>query len=140
MNASLVTLALVLAAIGLVHATPRVAIVGGGVGGASAAFFLKELVPDAEITVFESAPIVGGRVQSIRVGERDIETGGSVIHDKNKHAARFAKQFGLNITRSTYKTNTFAIYNGESIVHQSSEWKVCDSISVYYYYAYGTNI
>ena len=124
MKQSHVALVLALAAAALVHAAPRVAIVGGGVGGASAAFFLKELVPDAEITVFESAPFVGGRVQTIRMGERDIETGGSVIHDKNQHAVRLAQQFGLNITRSTYKTNAFAIYDGENIVHRSSEWKV----------------
>ena len=43
---------------------PRVAIVGAGIGGSSAAYFMHEALPDAHIDVFEKDSAVGGRVQS----------------------------------------------------------------------------
>ncbi|RJE18327.1 Prenylcysteine [Aspergillus sclerotialis] len=48
--------------------TPRVAIIGAGIGGASTAFRLNELTKlssSIEVTIYESEPNLGGRVKSI---------------------------------------------------------------------------
>jgi hypothetical protein len=50
MVSALILAALLLLGSGFV-AAERVAIIGGGIGGASAAYFLRDLLPDAEITV-----------------------------------------------------------------------------------------
>ena len=44
---------------------PRVAIVGGGIGGAATAHFLLELRPDVEIDVFEASSQPGGRAHTL---------------------------------------------------------------------------
>ena len=61
-------LALALILLGVVAgestAHPRVAIIGGGIGGASTAYFLREGVPDARIDVYEREEQTGGRMAS----------------------------------------------------------------------------
>ena len=54
---------------------PRVAVVGGGVGGTTAAFFLREeLGEDVDITLYEQAKI-GGRTATVEIGGRFYEAG-----------------------------------------------------------------
>jgi oxygen-dependent protoporphyrinogen oxidase len=45
---------------------PSVSIVGGGIGGLATGSFLKRLVPDITLTVFEGSGQVGGRARSTR--------------------------------------------------------------------------
>ncbi|GFR83230.1 prenylcysteine oxidase [Elysia marginata] len=64
-------------------ASPRIGIIGGGIGGTSTAFFLRQLYgPKLTIDVFE-AQKVGGRTSLIRVNGEDYEAGGTIIHKKN---------------------------------------------------------
>ncbi len=53
----------------------RVVIVGAGITGMTAAFTLRREAPEAEITVLERDPRLGGKVQTERVGGFVIEGG-----------------------------------------------------------------
>jgi predicted NAD/FAD-dependent oxidoreductase len=54
----------------------KVAIVGAGVAGLSAAYFLLERFPEAEVVVFEKSKALGGRMATRRIsGEIPIDTG-----------------------------------------------------------------
>jgi|GEM_PF-1838606 len=54
----------------------KVAIVGAGVSGLSAAYFLFEYFPDANVTVFEKSSGLGGRMATRRItGDIPIDTG-----------------------------------------------------------------
>lgn len=55
----------------------RVAVIGAGVGGLSAAIHLA--TAGAEVTVFESAEAVGGKMRTVRVGDADIDAGPTVL-------------------------------------------------------------
>ena len=58
------------------HKLSRVAILGGGIGGSSAAYFLKELLQDqVEIFVFERSDRVGGRLSDVTVEGVRLEIG-----------------------------------------------------------------
>ena len=46
----------------------RVAVLGAGVSGLSAAYFLKRLAPKAAVTVFEASDRTGGWVKTTSVG------------------------------------------------------------------------
>jgi oxygen-dependent protoporphyrinogen oxidase len=46
----------------------RIAVVGGGISGLAAAHRITELLPRAELAVFEAADRLGGVVQTIRSG------------------------------------------------------------------------
>ena len=76
----------------------RVAIVGAGVGGCSAAYFLRKLGGenlDIHVWQREGSP-VGGRTAVIKLDGHSYESGGAVIHSSNKYLVDFAKEFGKN--------------------------------------------
>ena len=77
---------------------PRVAIIGSGIGGSSAAYFLRQILgPSTHIQVFERADKVGGRLATIDIAGDLYESGGSIIHGKNMYMKTFVKELGENI-------------------------------------------
>ena len=72
----------------------RVAIVGAGVGGCSAAYFMRERGGEAvEVDVFEKGK-VGGRTATHVFCDHTYETGASIIHATNRYMVDFSKEFG----------------------------------------------
>lgn len=73
-------------------------IVGGGIGGTSTAYFLRQLFgKDAKIDIFEKRQ-VGGRLATIKIGDNQIEAGGTLIHPKNMYMVNFTKLLGKFLT------------------------------------------
>lgn len=74
---------------------PFSAIVGGGIGGTSCANFLREIFRDsAKIDVYEGDK-VGGRLATVVMNDgNEYETGGSVIHRRNKYMSDFVSNLG----------------------------------------------
>ncbi len=78
----------------------KVAIIGGGIGGCSAAYFLNKNGGEAlEIHLFNDG-VIGGRCAVIDFDGKTYEAGGSVIHTSNKYLVDFRKEFGMNNYRS----------------------------------------
>ena len=74
----------------------NIAIVGGGISGCSAAWFLREaLGGELELTVYERDARLGGRLATIDVGGTPVEAGGTIIHETNRYLAGFVEQLGL---------------------------------------------
>jgi hypothetical protein len=69
----------------------KVAIIGSGVAGSSAAFFLHKEDPSLEVHVFEKHEYVGGRVKDVFLSGDRFEAGASIIHRANKHMMSFAQ-------------------------------------------------
>lgn len=68
--------------------------VGAGIGGTAAAYYLRqEFGPGVKIDVFES-DVVGGRLATVKIGDHEYETGGSVIHPLNLHMKHFIEKLG----------------------------------------------
>lgn len=61
----------------------RVAIVGGGVSGLSAAWHLHENAPNVEVELFESDDRLGGHAYTIDVEGVDVDIGFMVFNDSN---------------------------------------------------------
>lgn len=67
---------------------------GGGIGGTAAAFYLRqEFGAGVSIDVFEP-DAVGGRLATVKIGDHEYETGGSVIHPLNLHMKHFIEKLG----------------------------------------------
>ena len=74
--------------------TARVAVVGAGVGGCTAAYFLRQLASDSlEVHVFER-DTVGGRTDVIEYDGHKYECGASEIHSSNRYLVDLAQKFG----------------------------------------------
>ncbi|CAF1145595.1 unnamed protein product [Adineta ricciae] len=73
----------------------HVAIIGAGIGGTSAGYWLKHYLNDSvAITIYESGQ-TGGRLKTVNVDGNEYEAGGSIIHDKNLYMKRFTDELGL---------------------------------------------
>jgi len=99
---------------------PKIGIVGGGIGGASAAYFLSRQLPGADITVFEMGN-VGGRIATVEVDGRRYESGGSIIHLANKYMVEYLDHCGLN-KRQPPQDDRFTFYKDGKMVFQ--EWGI----------------
>ena len=61
----------------------KVAVIGGGIGGSSFAWFLRQelaKVDDVEITLYEKNTKLGGRMSHTSFAGRDMELGASIFH------------------------------------------------------------
>ncbi|MFO7173081.1 MAG: protoporphyrinogen oxidase [Bacillota bacterium] len=78
---------------------PRVAVVGGGITGLAAAYYLEQQARAAgrevEIHLLEEAPVLGGKVQTEQAGELTIEAGPDSYLARKVAATRLAQAVGL---------------------------------------------
>nr|CAH8839054.1 unnamed protein product [Trichobilharzia regenti] len=78
----------------------RVAVVGGGVGGASSAYYLRQLFGNkVSITLFEQSGRIGGRMKTVPFCGDMWESGASVFHSSNHYMMSFAKKFKIPFSR-----------------------------------------
>jgi prenylcysteine oxidase/farnesylcysteine lyase len=75
---------------------PDIAVVGGGIAGCSAAWFLRQALGEgAALTVYERDAQLGGRLATLDVGGTPVESGGTIIHETNRYLAGFVDHLGL---------------------------------------------
>nr|CAD7411179.1 unnamed protein product [Timema poppensis] len=122
--------------INCVTKVPKIAIIGGGIGGTSAAFFIYDLFGSngAQIDLYESNRI-GGRLATIEVNNQKYEAGGSILHPRNKYMSDFVKLFGLK--KRINDNFRYGIYDGEEFVFTESQWEIMNYIKLVWRYGLG---
>lgn len=106
---------LILLLLPLTLVSHKIAIVGGGIGGATNAHFLKQLLGEsADIKIFERAQ-VGGRLSEIVVGGKSYDSGGSIIHSENEYAKALTKLVGLKVEKLSGSSGV-GLYDGSQYV------------------------
>lgn len=133
-------LLLLLAVLGCARAV-KVAIVGGGIGAASTALHLRELIPDdLDIDVFEQSDRVGGRAFSLDIDGHTIEMGASIFHEDNVLVTKMAKLSNLtpNAPQGSSQTasgdDLFALFDGTSLIFRQSPWRIITLIKLLWRY------
>ena len=85
----------------------RVAVVGAGIGGAAASYYVAQMLagagqPDPTIVVFERGAEVGGRLKHIEFGAPGkrvkVEVGGAAWASCNRYMSELANDVGINVT------------------------------------------
>jgi prenylcysteine oxidase/farnesylcysteine lyase len=109
----------------------RVAVIGGGISGASTAYHLRHFAKD--IVVFEANDRVGGRIEHVRLnGDVDIEVGASMWVRENRLLMSLVRELELRAVRrdemrrsslGVYSSGLSGIWNGRQFVFQSSVWR-----------------
>ena len=74
----------------------KIAIIGGGISGLSAAYFLQENIPDTEISLFEEKPRLGGVIETQTRHGFLLEAGPDCFLSKKPAARDLCKQIGLS--------------------------------------------
>jgi prenylcysteine oxidase/farnesylcysteine lyase len=100
---------------------PAIAIVGAGIGGSSTAHYLKKLIPDAEITIYEKEDRLCGRILDFYVEGKKVEIGASIYHAVNHNIAEFVSEFNLTATKPFLNDSGMAIWDGKMFVSQESD-------------------
>lgn len=97
----------------------KVAIIGSGIGGCSAAHFLKELITESmDITIFESNNKIGGRLLSRKIKPVVIELGGTFFHSINLNMQYFVDKFSL--PKEKFILPKIGVWNGSKFIYKSS--------------------
>jgi oxygen-dependent protoporphyrinogen oxidase len=88
----------------------RLAVVGGGITGLTAAYRLSKLLPDAEIELFEGSDRLGGVLWTLRQEDLLVERGADSFLQKLPWAIDLCKELGLeNQILPTNKVNRRAL-------------------------------
>ncbi|XP_015586436.1 prenylcysteine oxidase [Cephus cinctus] len=115
--------------------TPRIAIIGGGISGSSASYYLNELFKEnVQIDVFE-ANNVGGRLATIEIGQNLYEAGGSIIHNRQRYMNHFTEILGLE-QRPSPDNQRYGVWNGKEFVFKESKWEIITFIKLFYRYGF----
>lgn len=76
--------------------SPRIAVIGGGISGLTAAFRLRgQFGPDAEITLFEQADRLGGKVRTVDLAGCPLDVGAEAFLVRRDEVTRLAEEVGL---------------------------------------------
>ncbi|XP_047960485.1 farnesylcysteine lyase [Salvia hispanica] len=125
MNPQITTLLLcaILLSQSLAH-SHTVCIIGGGIGGASVAHFLRHYSPPgaiSQITLFERHGVVGGRLATVTIAGETFEAGGSIIHPKNYYAWNYTLLLGLRpeVPSDSDDSLSLGIWNGREFVYKT---------------------
>ncbi|MBW8804679.1 MAG: protoporphyrinogen oxidase [Catenulisporales bacterium] len=75
---------------------PRtIAVIGGGISGLAAAWFVKQSAPEAAVTVFEGSPRLGGKLAVGEVGGVGVDLGAESILNRRPEAVDLVRAVGL---------------------------------------------
>jgi oxygen-dependent protoporphyrinogen oxidase len=77
------------------HSSPNVAVIGGGITGLAAAFYLRKLRPAARITLFEGGPRLGGNIRTERRDDFLIDAGPDSFMRAKPAALELCRELGL---------------------------------------------
>ncbi|XP_059822015.1 prenylcysteine oxidase 1-like [Hypanus sabinus] len=112
----------------------RIAVIGAGIGGASAAHFLRRYFgQNVQIDVYESGT-VGGRLAKASISGQEHEIGGATIHPLSLHIKEFVQLLGLKERK--HPNNLLAVYDGEQFVFEESEWFIVNFIKLLWRYGF----
>lgn len=114
---------------------PKVGIIGAGIGGTAAAYFLSQSLPQANIHIFDEAKI-GGRLATVKIAGREYEVGGSVIHPANKFMEDFLAICDMKKAKMSNQIsgNVFSMHKDGQIIFQESSFAIWFKIQMIWRY------
>lgn len=93
----------------------NVTIVGGGLTGLTAAYYLGHAKPDWNITLYEQAPRFGGKIQTQRVDDFVVELGPDSYLSRKTEMTDLIYDLGLGDTLVSNETGQAFVYDKGSI-------------------------
>ncbi len=98
----------------------KLAIIGAGISGCSAAYFASKYLPNLKVTIYDSQNRIGGRIQTCNESGEIIELGAAFFNRFNKTLLGTIKSEGLQIA-PVEGPQAFAVWNGSKIIFRSKK-------------------
>ncbi|KAF0031412.1 hypothetical protein F2P81_015967 [Scophthalmus maximus] len=112
----------------------KIAVVGAGIGGTAAAYYLRqEFGAGVKIDVFESGTVCG-RLATVKVGDHEYETGGLLIHPLNLHMKHFVEKLGIPLRKDV--SSKMAIFDGKELTFEESDWFIINFLRMLWQYGF----
>lgn len=112
---------------------PHIAIVGGGIGGTSTAYFMREVFGSGAVIDLYEKHIIGGRLATVTINGREYESGGSVVHPNNLYMVNFTNILGLE-KRDQPSGSTLGIFDGEEMRLTTSPYSMVTLARMFWRY------
>jgi oxygen-dependent protoporphyrinogen oxidase len=87
-----------------------VVVVGGGIAGLAAAWFVRDLAPQAQVTVLEAASRVGGKLRVASVAGHPVDVGAEAMLARRPEALELTRAAGLGCDLVDALTTAAAVY------------------------------
>ena len=100
----------------IVFMIKRAAIIGSGISGLSAAYFLQQKNPEIQIVFYDAGPRVGGVIKSEKVAGCILEGGPDSFLTMKKAAVRLCHELGLGsdlVSSNDHLRKTFIFQDGQ---------------------------
>lgn len=94
----------------------RVLIVGGGIAGVTAAFRLRQLRPDLDVTVIEQSDRVGGKLRLAEIAGATVDVGAEAMLNRRPEAVALAHDAGLDELLVHPQTISSQLWNRRRLV------------------------
>ena len=98
----------------------KVAVIGAGVGGCSAAYFARKYLSGSKVTVYEAQNRLSGRVLTYRGNAIQKELGAEFFNFSNPLVSGLIGELGLE-TKKLEDVKDLAVWNGSEVVFQSGQ-------------------
>ena len=98
----------------------KLAIVGAGIGGCSAAYFARKYLPNLNVTIYDSQNRIGGRILTYNESGEIIELGAAFFNRFNSTLLGTIKAERLKIA-PVEGPKDFAVWNGSKVVFRSNK-------------------
>ncbi|MCJ7632133.1 FAD-dependent oxidoreductase [Candidatus Bathyarchaeota archaeon] len=98
----------------------KLAVIGAGIGGCSAAYFANKHLPDSKITIYEMKDRTGGRVLTHHEEKLNFEIGATFLSLTNKTILNLINDLRLKVKKIAESTD-FAVWNGSEIIFKSNQ-------------------
>ncbi len=96
----------------------KIAIIGGGISGLSAAYYISRNKNLRNIHIFEKEKELGGRVRTVNMGGCYIDTGAQFLTKEDNEAYKLLRNVGIEKTLRKINMN-FSLYDGEKLLSLS---------------------
>ncbi|MFT8871268.1 MAG: protoporphyrinogen oxidase [Sporolactobacillus sp.] len=87
-----------------------VVVIGGGISGLAAAYYVKQASPDVNVTLFEASDRIGGKVRTVHRSGFTIETGPEGYMEGKLTLTRLIKDIGLENYLIPAHSGTYSVF------------------------------